>query len=333
MALITVSYVITNYEHSSFAVYQSKFPDLLKPEIVAISSASTESHVSGVSRTTKIGISIGVVAFFLLTLVAVIVVGKKRKKKRKSNHRDGEGGCATDSVTEQQQQLVDEIVVNSLIGLHRGLPDSGKAGLLDTVIPSGSVKEVLEILGPSNRVAHQLVKPSAPFAYDLMARHPSDGISMTQNHEARNKYRIYIDTDMSSQSQRGISTSTKGPHVETTICSDQAQKSDLDRSLPPIPIFDSPQVSPVTVGSSGVVRTRKGFEARVETSAAVKSVYGKMDQVPPHIPANAWQRGLARLSHASVGMEVELPPGLSDAEIIKPLNVHKQHERSRRNFF
>lgn len=111
-----VSYVITNYEQSVFAVYQSKFPDLDSPEIVEtpsastenpktvkISSASTESHVGGVTRTIKKGLSLGVVALFLLTLIAVIVAVRKMRKEKKRNHYDREGDHDIMNATDLRQ--------------------------------------------------------------------------------------------------------------------------------------------------------------------------------------------------------------------------------------
>lgn len=111
-----VSYVITSYEQSVFAVYQSKFPDLDSPETAEISSASTgnpktvklssasiESHVSGVTRTIRVALSLGIVAFFSLTLIAVIVAVRKKRKEKKRNHRDGEGDHDIMKATDPRQ--------------------------------------------------------------------------------------------------------------------------------------------------------------------------------------------------------------------------------------
>ena len=73
------------------------------PEIAKISSASTESHVGGVTRTIKIGLNLGVVAFFLLTLIAVIVAVRKKRKEKKRNHHDGEGDHDIMNATDLRQ--------------------------------------------------------------------------------------------------------------------------------------------------------------------------------------------------------------------------------------
>lgn len=306
--------------------------DVIKPDIVAISLASTESH-SG--RTIKMGVSLGVIAFSLLSLIAVVLAMKKKKKKKeKCNHHDRERNHDTLDFTEPQQQSIQEISMDSLIGPHRELPDSGRAELLDVAKPSGSGNEVSELSGPSEPVAHELVDPFAPAAYELMTHGTSEGRSMIQNHNARNKYTIFVANDMARESWTRIGTSTDDPRVETTICSQKSKTVDVDRSLPPTPISESPQVSPVIANFSGVVTTRKASEAFSEGSAAVHSVCGIMGQMPPHIRLNAWQRGLAHSSYASMDMEIVVPPALSEFEIIKPLmNIYKENEKSRRNFF
>ena len=102
-AMADVSYVITSYEQSVFAVYQSKFPDLDSPETAEISSASTGNHVSGVTRTIRVALSLGIVAFFSLTLIAVIVAVRKKRKEKKRNHRDGEGDHDIMNATDLRQ--------------------------------------------------------------------------------------------------------------------------------------------------------------------------------------------------------------------------------------
>lgn len=153
--------------------------------------------------------------------------------------------------------------MNSLIGLHRELSDSGKA--------------------------------------ELMARRPSDGRAMTQCHDER--------TNVSMQSRSGIGIPTNNPCVETTICSEKPQTVDVDRSLPRTPISESPRVSPLVADISGVVMKRKGSEVCVAMSAVVGSVLGATDQVPSRTRLDAWQRGLAHLSYASMEIESKLPAG------------------------
>lgn len=314
--LITVSYIITNYEQSNFSVFQSKFEDGVKPNIVAISLASTESHIS---RTTNIGVSIGVIAFFSLSLIAVISVLKKKKEKKRRDHHNGERLHDTIESMELQKESIQEITVNSLIGPHRELPDSGKA----------------ELSGSSEPVAHELVEPFAPVAHLLMTHRTSDERPMTQIHDARNKYKIFVSNNITRKSWTSIGTSTDIPCVETTICSQKPKTIDVDRSFTATPISESLQVSPVTENFSRVITTKTGSVAFVERSAAVKSVCGIMGQVPPHTRLHASQRGLARSKYASVGMEIVIPPGLSEVEaaIIEPLNIYKRNGRSRGNFF
>ena len=74
--LITGSYITTKHEKSTFSLFQSRFEDGVKQNTEAISLASTRSHIS---RSIKIGVSVGVIAFFLLSLIAAIFFVKKKK--------------------------------------------------------------------------------------------------------------------------------------------------------------------------------------------------------------------------------------------------------------
>ena len=68
-------------------------------------------------------------------------------------------------------------------------------------------------------------------------------------------------------------------------------------------------------------------------SAAVESTCERtMGHVLSPTYLNAWQRRFAHLSYASMDMEIVIAPGLSEVEIIKPLNVTKKSEECRRNF-
>ena len=108
----------------------------------------------------------------------------------------------------------------------------------------------------------------------------------------------------------------------------------VDRSLSSTPISENPQVSPVVITGGGAVMSRKGSDAFVEKSAAVESVYETVSQVrssPNNL--NAWQRRFAHLSYASMDMEIVVPPGPSEVEIIQPLNVSKKSGHRRGHFF
>lgn len=201
------------------------------------------------------------------------------KKKKRRNHQHGERDHDIIDLTDLQQQPVREMAMHGFVGPPRQLSATGKAELLDAATTSGSGKEVSELSGPSEPVAHELAETFAPVAYELMTHGTADGRSMIQNHGARSKYTIFVSTNVSSQSWTSIGTSTDIPCVGTTICSQKPKTVDLDRSLPPTPISESPQISPVIADFSGSVTTRKGSEAFVERPAAGKSVCGTIGRV------------------------------------------------------
>ena len=122
----------------------------------------------------------------------------------------------------------------SLIGAYRELPDTGKSELLDETAPSKFRHEMSE-----------QPQPSAPVAYELMTPFSSGERSMVQNHSARKRFAIFKSTNVSRKSWPSIDTSIEIPCVETIIYSQKPKKVDLDWSLPPTPISESLQVSPI----------------------------------------------------------------------------------------
>lgn len=220
------------------------------------------------------------------------------KKKKRSLHQDQDR-----ETMKIGQQPIQEMAYNGLIGPYGELPNSEKAELVD---------------------------PNAPVAHELMDQRPSDGTSMLRYHAPRNTNTTLILTNISTRSWTSIDTSSNTQCV-------QAQKLetiDLNRSLPPTPISESPQVGPVTVKFNGAIASRRDPDVIDGRSAAVESTCEKdMGHVQSPTHLNAWQRRFAHLSYASMEMETVIPPDLLEVETIKPLNVVKKTEECRRNFF
>ena len=225
-----------------------------------------------------------------------LFIKKKKRRLRQIKERNGE-------TMKPRQSSIQQIANNSLIGTYQELPDSGRAELVD---------------------------PNAPVAYELMDQRPSDGTSMLRYHAPRSKSTKFVFIDMSTQSRTSVDTSSDTQYVQTQ----KLETKDLNRSLPPTPISESPQASPVAVNFNRAIASRRGRDVVDGRSAAVESTCERtMGYVlsPTHL--NAWQRRFAHKSYASMDMEIVVPPGLSEVEIIKPLNVIKKTEECRRNFF
>ena len=202
-----------------------------------------------------------------------------------------------------RQHSIPEIANNSLICPYRELPDSGKAELVD---------------------------PFAPVAHELMNQRPSDRTSVLRYHAPRSKCTTLVSTKMSTQNWTSIDTSSDMQCARIQ----KLETVNLNRSLPPTPISESPQVGPVAVIFNGVMAPRQGPDISDERSVAVDFTSGRtMDHILSPIHLNAWQRRFADLSYASMDMEIVVPPGLSEVEIVKPLNVTKKSEVCRSNFF
>lgn len=168
----------------NFSVFQSKFEDTVKQHIVPIPSANEvpESHLS---QSTKIGMSLGIVAFVLLSLLGVVLVLKKRRNARRCE-RSRHSTKSTDlSLHFGSPDIlpVQEIAMNSLLDIHRELPDSGKAELLDASAPTGSGRDIPE-----------LSHPSLPITHELMNHHSSDELSIAQNPKPKDKFAILVST-------------------------------------------------------------------------------------------------------------------------------------------
>ena len=224
----------------------------------------------------------------------------------RGNHKET-GSLDPPTSTESQQQLVQEISADNIISLYQELPDSARA---------------------------ELVEPFAPIAHELMTHGTFDERSMIQYHDARNTTTMFASHGRVRDSSTTIDTSTSTSIVQTDVCLPNPKTVDVYRTLPPTPISESLQVSPVEgrFGRRGTARQRS--DLLVEESAAVKSVCGAIGHVP-HILLHPRQRGLGHSSNASMvlDMEVVIPPYL-EHDFVSPLNdAYNESKRSSRAFF
>ena len=250
-------YIIVDYERSKFSVSQCRFEDGVSTDLVAISSATEISNHS--RRNVAIGTSIGVTSLLLLAAFsAIFVVGRWRQKK--SSQLSSE---ATEPHTPFQEprapvvSLARQIGHNSMFSPFRELSDSAKAEveLLNEQAPSGSGKEIFEMTEDLLPVSHELRTNRGPHVM-VQTRNP-------------NSNKIFKSTKIRGESWPSFASSG-GACVETVISASNKRKEsnmdrasiitsvveaeiyalyireslDLDRSLPPTPIPESPQLSP-----------------------------------------------------------------------------------------
>ena len=153
-----------------------------------------------------------------------------------------------------------EIGYNSMVEPFRELPDSAKARveLLNEQTPSGScieISEMPEVLPPishelrADRGSHVMVQTRTAdrwkiFTSTKISRKSSTSLALSDR-------ATYVETAISTSpmQRRGISrgrSSIDTSNPEAEIYSLYTRKSlDLNRSLPPTPISESPKISPV----------------------------------------------------------------------------------------
>ena len=107
--------------------------------------------------------------------------------------------------------------------------------------------EKIEHLGRRSPSITEYEPPQSPppVVHPLRPRRDSNGSPAVQSHYHKSRFGIFVSTGISARSSDG--TSSDAPGVQTRIYSLPRRKSiDLDRSLPPTPISESPQtLSPV----------------------------------------------------------------------------------------
>lgn len=226
--------------------------------LVAIPSATETS--SRLHRNVIIGTSIGIALFFLLATVATLLA-VRRWRQRATTRLSSEPTELPRPFQEPGALIVHspcEIDQSSLVGPLRELHDcaTAKVELLNEQNASGSGNEI----------------PEMPEALRTVPQEPRTDRSsrvMVQTRTA-NRWKIFTPTKNPRKSWTSFASSSGSPHVETVISASTQQRDtnrdrasigtsnlaeiyayytqksfDLDRSLPPTPISESPQVSPV----------------------------------------------------------------------------------------
>lgn len=253
-------YLTTNYEDSTFSVSQCKFEEGVEKRIVTIPSASTNttkltttpSSASHLSITSIAGITSGITIFFTLSILILTCILRKRRSKRRRAEQDAAAYAPTTppgQLDAKREFSLREIDENSLRGI-REFPDSGKAELLDSNPPNelpDSGKAELRGTTSTRRLKfriQELPSQDQPWVQELPASSrptkpaparlpcPQSKFALTLSAEYRRGSKI-------RHSEIGISHHSS--RVASIIRSSR-RAPDLDRSLPPTPISESPQV-------------------------------------------------------------------------------------------
>ena len=294
----------------------------MSTDVIAIPPATGIS--SHLRRNVAIGASIGTAFFILLATLATIFAIRRRRQKAITQL----GNETTDPPTPSREPRalivgsVREIGHNSMVGPVRELPNNAKAKeeLLNEQAPSGSGNEIAE-----------MSEALPPFSDELKTKRSSRVMVQTCN---PNRCKIFTSTKISRKSWPSFASSD-GVYVETVI-SASAQRKEMDvdrastitssleselyslytrksldryRSLPPTPISESPQLSPV------LAKLNDWSSFRQLTQMLETSTRGSMSAfVSPHMPVLTYSATISKhqrlpISVLLTGLEVTVPPG------------------------
>ena len=236
-----------------------------------------------------------------------------------------------------------EIDNNSLCGPIRELPDSGKAELLDEASPSGSGHEIKEMCQSVPFVVHELGthRSSKEQVMDTQTANKGNIVKSTEisriscpSHESSDSTPC-IETVISASTHRSsseLSPSTPGSTTATDVASPSLPKPeglsshkstdeaiiprslDLNRSLPPTPISESPQLSPRSFDAG------RAFSLRdASPFSDAFAIVSRPPPFSPQIPASKFSKALSGhegypLGGSLHGLETTIPPGQSDSD-------------------
>jgi len=259
------SYIITDYERSNFSVSQCRFEDGVPAQLVPIRSATETPNHS--SRNVLLGTIIGSAALLLLLIIAsIFVIRKKRRHTRQqvdvrlNQNTTGHQGPLQDprpSIISSAREIDD----NSNTGQIREIPDTGVAELLDELLhemsPSGPGHETSRSSRILPQVSHEL-RTHRSSQVMVRTRTYSKGPLCRLKEVPRTRCKEIVTSDDASTIQMVLALSAQHidhvdqddasvvtSNLEAQIYSSYMRKPlDLNRTLPPTPISETPQSSP-----------------------------------------------------------------------------------------
>ncbi len=253
-------------------------------------------HISHVSI---IGASLAATVFFLVSVFGVIFVIRKRRRKHSL--------MSNGNTTELRDKFPDhgtftappmqEIDANSLYGTLE-VPNTGIMELRDGM-------SILE-----------LEDSPKPIRHELMANQDPTGHTMIQDQSSRKRFAVYVSTERSRETWPLIGTSSDKPGVETIVSASTIRKvPDLNQSLSPTPISESPQIWPVVAGFNRHPSTSgPGVQIGSNTASTVNSISVKVDEVSTRTTLVHVSKALGRNDHIPssptfMDIEITIPPG------------------------
>ena len=269
-----------------------------------------------------IGVSLSALAFFLLSGFGLIfAIRRWRQKHSIISNGDtielSEGSPDPEAVIVAPMQEID---ANSLCE-PRELYGTGIVELLDG-------RSILE-----------LEESPKPIRHELMANQGSTRHIKIQDDKSRSRFAIYVSTGLLTEIWPTVGTSSNRPVVKTVISASALPRvPDSNRSLPPTPISESPQIWPVVAGFNHRSCKQRGLQT-VSSAASIKiSVCGRINGVSPRttllqLSKEKGRRGDIPLGHTSMEIEIPIPPGEQEFSIIGSSHSYEDDIIESYNFF
>ncbi|KAG6991095.1 hypothetical protein G7Y79_00057g090770 [Physcia stellaris] len=271
------AYVITDYERSNFSVSQARFADGVPNNLVTIHSATLSPSSNSTSlnppatppesqrshKTINVASIATAVVVFILIIAGAIYAYIRRRSRRLRKQREGNASQPSNDAQEVRPLTIDsvrEIDNNSMVGPFRELPDTSLTELRGTHSLQAARNSISETAVPPSPILHELRthRSSQEKVITRKARGQIHKTSTTtqprsQSHisaSTRNSTRRptrSIRTVTAASTQKSDSrSSTDSISLKTAIYASYMRKPlDLNRSLPPTPISESPMVSPL----------------------------------------------------------------------------------------
>ena len=245
-------YLITDYERANFSLSECKFEDNYAQDLISIASTTrTPSHRS---RPLTIGTSVGAASLIILITITILFAIRKRRRNQNKKAEPTDPSPETRASQEKPRATtvcsIREIHQNSLCGPIRELPDNGMAELLDDKFPSGSGNQIAEMtpsrifvaheLGTSRSSKEQLVVQTNFQKKSKSLQSPSSSVKSSTTFESFDGDH-FIERQISNEAGLSTPASTISPEISP---SSMWKDLNLNRSLPPTPISESPQMSP-----------------------------------------------------------------------------------------
>lgn len=255
--MIYLRYIIVDYERSNFSISQCLFEESVPEKLIAIPSVT--EPVNHFRRDVVIGASVGTASLLLFAALAAFFLIRRWRRKTTAQHNSD--ATQPHMPSQESRALIvssaREIDDNSTVRHFHELPDSAKAELLNAKAPSGSGNEMFEMSESFPPGPHELRTSQGPHVM-VQKRTADTWKILFPTKKPRKSWTSFASTDdapcvgpvTSASTQRKEANVDKesitNSNLEAEIISLYVGKSlDLNGSLSPTPISESPQVSPV----------------------------------------------------------------------------------------